>query len=129
MTIELVYETHSTTEDNEHGIATGWLPGRLSAEGRRQAVALGVRRRNTGLDLVFTSDLARAVETTTIAFAGAGLPVQQDRRLRECDYGALNGGPVASIAARRLRSIAEPFPGGSPTSTLSQPRAPSSQTW
>jgi hypothetical protein len=25
--IELVYETHSTTEDNEAGRATGWLPG------------------------------------------------------------------------------------------------------
>jgi hypothetical protein len=24
VTIEIVYETHSTTEDNERGIATGW---------------------------------------------------------------------------------------------------------
>jgi len=28
MTIQIVFETHSTTEDNENGIATGWLPGR-----------------------------------------------------------------------------------------------------
>lgn len=27
MTVEIVYETHSTTTDNEAGIATGWLPG------------------------------------------------------------------------------------------------------
>lgn len=37
MAIELVYETHSSTEDNEHAIATGWLPGRLSASGREHA--------------------------------------------------------------------------------------------
>jgi hypothetical protein len=30
VTVGLVYETHSITEDNERGIATGWLPGRLS---------------------------------------------------------------------------------------------------
>jgi broad specificity phosphatase PhoE len=31
---------------------------------------LGERRRNDGLDVVFTSDLRRAVETAGIAFAG-----------------------------------------------------------
>jgi hypothetical protein len=25
--IEIVYETHSVTEDNERGIATGWVSG------------------------------------------------------------------------------------------------------
>lgn len=30
MAVELVYETHSITTDNEAGIATGWLPRRLS---------------------------------------------------------------------------------------------------
>ena len=28
MTIEIVFETHSTTEDNEKGSATGWRPGK-----------------------------------------------------------------------------------------------------
>jgi broad specificity phosphatase PhoE len=35
--IELVFETHSMTEDNEQGRATGWLPGRLSQQGWVQA--------------------------------------------------------------------------------------------
>jgi hypothetical protein len=30
--IELVFETHSTTVDNEEGRATGWQPGRLLVE-------------------------------------------------------------------------------------------------
>ena len=47
--IELVYETHSTTTDNEMGVATGWLPGRLSEAGRELARALGERRRDDGL--------------------------------------------------------------------------------
>ena len=94
MAIELVYETHSTTVDNETGIATGWLEGELSETGRVQAAELGRRRRDDGLAAVFTSDLGRAIETAEIAFAGSGLPVHQDWRLRECNYGERNGKPV-----------------------------------
>ena len=113
MAIELVYETHSTTVDNETGIATGWLEGRLSETGRLQAAELGARRREDGLEAVFTSDLGRAIETAEIAFAGSELPVHQDSRLRECNYGELNGTPAADIdEAERLRRIDEPFPGG-----------------
>ena len=102
MAIELVYETHSTTTDNETGIATGWLEGELSDAGRAQAKVLGERRRDDGLAAVFTSDLERAVETAEIAFAGSDVPVRPDRRLRECNYGELNGGPAAQIERERL---------------------------
>lgn len=61
MVVELVYETHSTSTDNEAGIATGWLPGQLSAAGRQQARELRARRRDDGVAVVFTSDLRRAV--------------------------------------------------------------------
>jgi 2,3-bisphosphoglycerate-dependent phosphoglycerate mutase len=58
--IEIVFETHSTTEDNEAGRATGWLPGRLSEQGRAQARELGRRRAGDGIAAVFCSDLRRA---------------------------------------------------------------------
>ena len=110
--ITLVYETHSTTTDNEAGIATGWLEGRLSERGRLQARALGERRRDDGIDVVYSSDLGRAVETAQIAFSGSEVPVLEDRRLRECDYGTLNGGPVPEIDAVRLDHVDHPFPEG-----------------
>jgi len=110
--IELVYETHSTTRDNEQGIATGWLPGELSELGRERAHALGRRRRDDGIDVVFSSDLRRAVETAELAFQGSEIPLQQDVRLRECDYGDLNGAPTAEVEATRLDRIATPFPNG-----------------
>ena len=109
--IELVYETHAITVDNERGIATGWLPGELSAAGRGTAAELGARRREDGLAAVFCSDLRRAVETVEIAFGGA-LPVHLDERLRECDYGELTGMPVERLDAERARHVEEPWPGG-----------------
>jgi broad specificity phosphatase PhoE len=110
--VEIVYETHATSTDNEAGIATGWLGGRLSVTGRRQAAELGERRRDDGIAAAFVSDLARAIETAEIALAGSGIPVTRDARLRECDYGELNGMPVARMAAERSGHVDEPWPGG-----------------
>jgi alpha-ribazole phosphatase/probable phosphoglycerate mutase len=110
--LRIVFETHSLTVDNERGVATGWLGGTLSDRGRALAQELGVRRRGDRIDAVYTSDLARAVETAELAFRGAGLPVRLDWRLREIDYGELNGAPADAIAAERARRLDVPFPGG-----------------
>jgi 2,3-bisphosphoglycerate-dependent phosphoglycerate mutase len=112
MAIQVVYETHSITEDNERGVATGWLPGRLSERGRELAAELGRRRRDDGLAAVFSSDLGRAAETASIAFGGSPVPVLLDWRLRECDYGRQNGMPAAEMHAHRSQHLDEPYPGG-----------------
>jgi broad specificity phosphatase PhoE len=109
--VQIVFETHSTTLDNERGIATGWLPGELSPQGRENARELGERRRDDGIACVFTSDLRRAVETAELAFAGTDVEIRHDPRLRECDYGELNGTPVERLEPRR-RFVDAPFPGG-----------------
>jgi broad specificity phosphatase PhoE len=67
--IELVFETHSMTVDNEQGHATGWLPGQLSERGRAQAQQLGRRRISDGITTVFSSDLARAAQTASLPSA------------------------------------------------------------
>ncbi|MFI5691199.1 histidine phosphatase family protein [Kribbella sp. NPDC051586] len=103
----LIYETHSTTVDNERGIATGWLPGELSERGRSESRELGLRR--TGVDVVFSSDLHRAVQT--VELSGLAVPRAQDWRLRECNYGELNGAPVDALEPRVDR-VHTPFPGG-----------------
>jgi len=112
MSVAIVFETHSVSTDNELGIATGWLDGWLSERGRRLAQELGERRRTDDIAAIFTSDLRRAVETAEIAFGESGLPIHRDPRLRECNYGVLNGKPVSEIAAERARRIDEPFPYG-----------------
>ena len=112
MSVQVVFETHATSVDNEEGVATGWLGGTLSAAGREQARQLGERRRGDGLDVVVSSDLHRAVETAETAFAGSGIPVLLDWRLRECNYGAMNGMPRSRLDSERRRRLDEPFPDG-----------------
>ncbi|MFF0265771.1 histidine phosphatase family protein [Kribbella sp. NPDC004536] len=103
----LIYETHSITLDNLNGIASGWLPGELAPEGVHLAKELGERRRE--VDVVFSSDLLRAVQT--VEAAGFVVPHLQDWRLRECNYGELNGAPVDALAPR-VERVRNPFPGG-----------------
>jgi 2,3-bisphosphoglycerate-dependent phosphoglycerate mutase len=112
MSIEIVFETHALSEDNERGIATGWLPGRLSAGGRQNAARMGERRRDDGIAAVFTSDLRRASQTAQIAFGDTDIPILHDWRLRECDFGQRNGTPAVEIRKDREAYVDRPYPGG-----------------
>jgi 2,3-bisphosphoglycerate-dependent phosphoglycerate mutase len=112
MAITIVFETHSVSEDNELGVASGWRHSRLSERGRELARELGARRRDDGIAAVFCSDLRRATETAEIAFGSRGVPILLDWRLRECDYGERNGAPVETHGRDRAAHLDEPFPGG-----------------
>jgi broad specificity phosphatase PhoE len=112
VSIEIVLETHALSEDNERGVATGWLPGRLCERGRANAVEMRRRRRDDGIAAVFTSDLRRAAQTAQIAFGDTDVPILYDWRLRECDFGTRNGTPAAEISRDRLDYCERPYPGG-----------------
>ncbi len=106
-----MFETHSLTEDNDRGLATGWGQGRLSERGEGLARELGERRRDDRIAAVFVSDLYRAVQTAELAFGGTALPILHDWRLRECDYGELTGKPAAEVH-RAVKDLHEVYPGG-----------------
>lgn len=112
MPIQLVFETHSLSEDNDAGIATGWRDGKLSERGRILAAELGERRRYDNIKAVFVSDLGRAVETARIAFGQTAIPVFYDWRLRECNYGMLNGQKAEELHRERWHFLDAPYPSG-----------------
>lgn len=110
--MSIVYETHAISTDNEAGIATGWLPGRLSATGRAGALEMGERRRDDGIAAIYVSDLERALETVRIAFDGRDIPIHIDPRLRECNYGRLNGMRGETLQRERASHVEVPWPEG-----------------
>jgi broad specificity phosphatase PhoE len=109
---DIVFETHSTSEDNERGLASGWAHSRLSPTGREQASAVGARRRNDSIDLCVASDLRRAAETAEIALADTGICVLLDWRLRECDYGERTREAADAHRRERAQFLEVPYPGG-----------------
>ncbi|MDQ2716587.1 MAG: histidine phosphatase family protein [Chloroflexota bacterium] len=118
--LTLCYSFHATSVDNETGRASGHAHVPLSALGRQQALELGQRYATEAPAAVFSSDLQRASMTAEIAFSERDLPLVQDARLRECDYGDLTQYPFTQIEAERKRRITEPFPNGESISMVVQ---------
>jgi broad specificity phosphatase PhoE len=110
--VKLWFETHSTSIDNERGVASGHLDVPLSELGRRQAAELRVRYFGHMPRIIYTSDLARAVSTAEIAFESSKFLRAADRRLRECDYGNWSGCSVQQLQVAKVDFIDKPFPGG-----------------
>lgn len=110
--VTIVFETHSISEDNERGVASGWRDGRLSPRGRQFARELGRRRQAEAFEAIYASDLNRAVETATLAFGDTGIPIIKDARLRECNYGDMNGCDTSLLQGRRHSWIDTRFPRG-----------------
>jgi broad specificity phosphatase PhoE len=107
----LIYETHSTSTDNEAGVASGHHDPDLSPLGLEQAAELG-RRRTENVAAVYCSDLLRTRRTAEIAFAHRRIPILADARLRECNFGLMNGAPARDVHAAAANHVFEPFPGG-----------------
>jgi broad specificity phosphatase PhoE len=106
----LIFETHSTSTDNEAGLASGHYDAPLSARGEREARELGERRSGQNFDAIFCSDLQRSYRTAEIAFPRR--EIHRDSRLRECHYGEYTRRVAEFVHSQRLEMIDEPFPGG-----------------
>lgn len=109
--VTIIFETHSTTEDNEAKLAAGWYDVALSEIGKTQAKQLGERYEGQFFDAIFCSDLQRSYKTAQLAF-GDKYSIVQDKRLRECNYGDMNRHPKVEVEAHRAKAIEEPFPNG-----------------
>lgn len=110
--MQITYFVHTTTTDNEAGLATGWIQGELSDAGLRQARSLNESLQDRRFDAIFTSDLRRAVESSELFF-GDRFPVFHDWRLRECNYGIFDGTPAAEFKkGREATFISSPYEGG-----------------
>ncbi len=109
--ITIIFESHSTTLDNEQHLSSGWNDIALSPLGIQQAKELGERRGGEHFDAIFCSDLQRSYKTAKIAF-GNKFPIIQDARLRECNYGDLTQHPSDEVDKEKPQRITIAFPNG-----------------
>ncbi|MBR2677882.1 MAG: histidine phosphatase family protein [Bacilli bacterium] len=108
MKTTLKYFVHGTTYDNASKKCSGWKQVQLTDLGKEQAANLGKINSDIKFDVIFTSDLIRAIDSANIAFPN--VEKIQDERLRECNYGDLDGMDKNLIVYED--HIDEPFPNG-----------------
>jgi len=109
--VKITYFVHGTTTDNQKNVSSGWKDAPLSELGIKQSKELSNQIGNNKFDVVFCSDLKRAVDSTEIIFKGK-FPIEQDKRLRECNYGDFNGKPSEIVEPMQEECIKVKFPNG-----------------
>ena len=111
MSVKITYFVHGTTTDNEKGISSGWFNVDLSEKGIKQSVDLKDQTKDKKFDIVFCSDLIRAVHSAELTFKGI-VPIITDARLRECNYGEYNAKPSELVEPMQEENITKRFPAG-----------------
>lgn len=99
--VTLVVVRHGATDWSDAGRFNGWSDVSLNERGRGQAAALRDHLRPQSFAGVWSSDLSRAVETARHAF---GEP-ERDERLRELDFGALEGKRWGELSGEVQRAL------------------------
>jgi len=119
MMLRLLIVRHGETEWNAQRRYQGQSDVPLSDAGRAQARALVGRLARETLAAAYVSDLGRAVETAEILLAGRDVPLVKEARLREMNFGVLEGLTFKDAYARYpaeidawLKDYNTPPPGG-----------------
>ena len=108
METKVIYFVHGTTYDNAEGKCSGWKQVQLNDLGKEQAINLGNTVKKLKFDVIFTSDLVRAIDSSNLAFPNYEKVI--DERLRECNYGDYDGESKKLVIYENY--IDNPFPNG-----------------
>lgn len=109
MSVKVIYFVHGTTTDNTEHKSTGWIPGELTEKGIQQSIDLKNQINMDEIDVVISSDLQRAIDSADYTFKGIK-DIYHDERIRECNYGVLNGEDSSLVVYEE--HIKEAFEGG-----------------
>lgn len=115
----IVIFRHGESEDNVAKIHSGWRDSTpITEKGKEQALQLTPKLSNIEFDYYFQSDQVRSQETLKIAMGDRNFNPITDWRLKERNYGALNGtskeeaikkDPLLAVLWRRSWDYAPPL--------------------
>lgn len=84
---EIILVRHGQIDHNTDGRYCGWTNPDLNSMGKIQAKQLRDKLRNEKIDIIYTSDLMRCVETTKVINQIHNADIIKDERLREINFG------------------------------------------
>lgn len=96
--MKLYIVRHGETDLNVREIAQGHIDVPLNERGKKQAELLGELLEVVNFDAVYSSDLKRAVQTTKAVMKYQDCKVVYSKKIREMNYGILEGKPYADLA-------------------------------
>ncbi len=107
--IDFIIARHGMTEPNTRGVCLGRSDVPLIPQGYEQAMRLAERMKDIKADAVFTSPLLRASDTAKCYMRAARLdiPLTEDPRLEERDWGDWEGVSFADVARDRPEEYAQ----------------------
>ncbi|MCX7918889.1 MAG: histidine phosphatase family protein [bacterium] len=91
MATKLILIRHGETDWNIQQRYQGHSDTELNENGRHQVRMLAKQLENEPIDVIYTSDLIRAVQTATIISNGRNIPIHKHAGLRECSFGIWEG--------------------------------------
>lgn len=103
--MQLILVRHGQTLENQKGIIQGHLPGNLSELGKLQAKEIASKLKDTKIDIIYSSDLKRAKDTTNKISKFHKCKVIFTKELRERYLAELEGRKKGEIASSTTESI------------------------
>ena len=98
--VRLYLMRHGETVDNVNRILQGQTDGKLNDNGLRMAEEASRRMAGEAIDVFFSSDLGRCVDTCRIMARPHGKPIVQTPLLRERDWGSFTGLYIPDLKGR-----------------------------
>jgi broad specificity phosphatase PhoE len=106
--MKLILTRHGETIENTKKIGQGHMPGRLTANGKRQARKVAFKLRKERIDCIYSSDLARAFDTAKIISKyHKKAPLIPAEELKECDLKGWTGKkyPITPKERKRMTQL------------------------
>jgi probable phosphoglycerate mutase len=90
--VKILLTRHGETLENKKWILQGWRPGHLSKKGKEQAKLLADRLKDVKIDVIYTSDLKRCIDTAkVIAKYHKNAKFIEEKLIRERKLGEFEG--------------------------------------
>lgn len=91
--MKIILVRHGETKESKKGIILGRLPGALSQKGKQdmKKLALAIKKLEINPEIIFSSDLERAKESSIILSGVLSLKIKYDSLLRERSGGVAEG--------------------------------------
>ncbi len=93
----IYFVRHGETEWNKKRILQGHKDSNLTIKGINNAKKLGKILRNKNIEIIYSSDLGRCVQTAEVINKWLKVKLVKTKELRERNFGGLNGQPDKKV--------------------------------